>query len=138
MIYLKGQTNIRKAIVKITFTNYDKTKSPAGYEASDEIVLERIISIHSNKYKILVNGRNKKQSEVKGIFKQVRLNVDNPSTFFVQQGKVAEIVKFNPKKLMSFLEESAGVSYFNTVRKETLANLKRKEPIMESNLESIE
>jgi len=60
LIFRKGQTNIKKAIVKIIFSNLNKEKSPTGYENCDEIVIERIISVNSSKNKIRVNNRVKK------------------------------------------------------------------------------
>jgi len=48
-----------------------------------------------------------------------------------------QIVKFDPKKLMSFIEETAGVSYYNYVEKDTLLNIKKNEPVLKSNCEAI-
>lgn len=41
---------------------------------------------------------------------------------------MAEIVKFHPSELMKFVEESAGVSYFNSVKEETIRNMELNEP----------
>ena len=78
----------------IRFCNKNKDKSPIGLEKYDEVIIERSLSAQDEKNKFTVNGKIKKNNEIKEMFKQIRLNVDNFSTFFVQQGKVAEIVKF--------------------------------------------
>lgn len=106
-------------------------------EKFDEILLERTFAVDGQS-KFKVNGKGKKSSEIKEMFKQIRLNVDNFSTFFVRQGKVSEIVKFQPIELMSFIEESAGVSLYNQVRNTTVNSMEKNVPKMKLQEEQIE
>lgn len=138
LIYNKGQGEINKAKVAIIFCNKDKTKSPVGYEKDDEIVIERVVCTKESKNKFRVNSKIKTSSQIRDLFKSVRLNVDNSNTFFVQQGKVAEIVKFQPKELLTFVEECAGVSYYNSVREQTVKILEQKDPVLQGHFEQME
>ncbi len=83
LIYNKGQGEVNKARVIIIFCNRDKTKSPVGYEKDDEIIIERVVCIKESKNKFKVNNKIKTSSQIRDLFKSVRLNVDNFSTFFV-------------------------------------------------------
>ena len=49
------------------------------------------------------------------MFKSVGLNIDNPETFFVRQGRITKIVNFKPSDLREMLEEAAGISYYKEV-----------------------
>jgi chromosome segregation ATPase len=43
--------------------------------------------------------------------------MDNPSSFFVKQGTISNIVHFKPRDLLELVEECAGVNYYNGIRK---------------------
>ena len=82
LIYKKGLGQIKEAKVKIIFCNRNKQKSPLGYENVDELIIERTFSVDC-KSKFKINKVKKTNAQVKEIFKSIRLNVDNYSTFFV-------------------------------------------------------
>jgi len=67
LIYKKGQGEIKKAYVMIKFCNKNKDKSPIGLEKYDEVIVERSFTVEKNKFK--VNGKTKKNSEIKEMFK---------------------------------------------------------------------
>lgn len=62
-----------------------------------------------------INGRKTSSTKVKSMFKSVGLNIDNPETFFVRQGRITKIVNFKPSDLRDMLEEAAGISYYKEV-----------------------
>lgn len=45
LIYKQGQAGVTKASVSIVFNNQDKTKSPAGYEQYEKIVVTRQVCV---------------------------------------------------------------------------------------------
>mgnify|MGYP002148754598 FL=1 len=62
-----------------------------------------------------INGKKTSSTKVKSMFKSVGLNIDNPETFFVRQGRITKIVNFKPSDLRDMLEEAAGISYYKEV-----------------------
>ena len=76
LIYKKGSGEVKKAKVTIRFCNKNKDKSPIGLEKYDEVIIERSLSAQDEKNKFTVNGKIKKNNEIKEMFKQIRLNVD--------------------------------------------------------------
>lgn len=45
LVYKNGQAGITKATVSINFDNSDKSRSPLGFEANDEITVTRQVSL---------------------------------------------------------------------------------------------
>ena len=99
----------------VSFDNTDKSKSPEGYAEHDTINVCR--KIQRNGTKFYINGVGITNINVKRMFKSIGLNIDNPETFFVQQGKITRIVSFRPTDLLEMLEESAGIGYYKEVSK---------------------
>ena len=124
LIYKNGQAGIKTASVKIVFDNRDKNFSPINMEAHDIISIERVIKNEKTQY--FLNGKKETNSNLKKIFKSIGLNMENHCTFFVPQGKITSIVNFQPRELMKFIEETAGVRYFNDVKKDAEKNMKNK------------
>lgn len=60
------------------------------------------------------------------MFKSVGLNIDNPETFFVRQGRITKIVNFKPSDLREMLEEAAGISYYKEVSAGCIRIMDRK------------
>jgi chromosome segregation ATPase len=60
------------------------------------------------------------------MFKSVGLNIDNPETFFVRQGRITKIVNFKASDLKEMLEEAAGISYYKEVSAGCIKVMDRK------------
>ncbi len=60
------------------------------------------------------------------MFKSIGLNIDNYNTFYIKQGKIMSIVNFNAVELMSFIEEAAGVNFYNVVKDNCKSTIERK------------
>lgn len=136
LIYKNGQAGIKQASVSIVFDNRDKAASPINLEMFDEVKITRVIKFDSSSY--YLNGKRETNANIKKIFKSIGLNIDNYSTFFVQQGRITSIVNFQPKELMNFLEETAGVSYYNVVKKDCETTMERKDEKLRNANELIE
>ena len=124
LIYKNGQAGIKQASVSIVFDNKNKDFSPINLEAFDEVKITRVIKFDNSSY--YLNGKRETNANIKKIFKSIGLNIDNHNTFFVQQGRITSIVNFQPKELMNFLEETAGVSYYNVVKKDCETTIGKK------------
>lgn len=130
LIYKNGQAGIKQASVSIVFDNRNKAASPVNLEMYDEVKITRVIKFDSSSY--YLNGKRETNANIKKIFKSIGLNIDNYSTFFVQQGRITSIVNFQPKELMNFLEETAGVSYYNVVKKDCINTMEKKDEKLRS------
>lgn len=75
---------------------------------------------------------------MKRMFKSIGLNIDQPETFFVQQGKITRIVNFKPIEVMNMLMESAGVADYQEVSGQTRVVLKNKSEKLEVNSQRIQ
>ena len=60
------------------------------------------------------------------MFKSIGLNIDHPETFFVQQGRITQIVSFKPMEIMEMLMESAGVALYHEISDNTRGVMKEK------------
>ena len=49
------------------------------------------------------------------MFKSIGLNIDNPETFYVGQGKITKIAGFKPEDLVTLVNEAAGTAYYEEV-----------------------
>lgn len=115
LVYKGGQSGVKEASVMISFDNTDKSKSPEGYSDLDTINVTRKIS--RNRTKFFINGSGISNINVKRMFKSIGLNIENPETFFVQQGKITKIFNFRPGVLLEMLEEAAGIGYYKEIAK---------------------
>ena len=136
LIYKNGQAGINQAEVTVFFDNRNKKGSPLGLEMFDEVKISRVIKLNSTFYKL--NNKKETNTKIKGIFKSIGLNIDNYNTFFVQQGRITSIVNFKPRELMSFLEETAGIHYYNVVKRDCERTIVRKEDKLKNVTDTIE
>lgn len=65
-------------------------------------------------------------TQIKSMFKNVGLNIDNPETFFVKQGRITKIINFKPLALREMLEEAAGIAYYKGVSVKCTENMEKK------------
>jgi structural maintenance of chromosome 2 len=65
------------------------------------------------------------------MFKSIGLNIEHPETFFVQQGRITQIVSFKPLEIMEMLMESAGVALFHEIADNTHGVMKEKSEKLE-------
>lgn len=135
LIYAGGNSGVKEASVMISFDNRDKLKSPEGFREVDTINVVRKISKNRTKY--YINGSGMTNTNVKRMFKSIGLNIDNPETFFVQQGKIMRIVNFRPSDLLEMLEESAGIAYYREISKDCEGVITEKYQKYEMNQERI-
>ena len=127
LIYLNGQAHIKEAVVSICFDNRNKAKSPQGYQEFDTITVTRkIIKKKGSKSFYYINGKSMTNSKVRSMFKSVGLNIDNPETFYVKQGRITKIVNFKPPELKEMLEEAAGIAFYNDISRKCLKSIKTK------------
>ena len=127
LIYQNGQANVKEAVVSICFDNTNKDKSPQGYQQMDTITVTRkIIKKKNSKSFYYINGKSMTNTKVKSMFKSVGLNIDNPETFYVKQGRITKIVNFKPVELKEMLEEAAGVAFYHDISRKCLKTIKTK------------
>jgi structural maintenance of chromosome 2 len=100
LIYKQGQADVRKASVTLIFNNRDKTKSPPGYEAHDEITVMRQIAV-GGKNKYMINGSNAQTQAVQNLFQSVQLNIQNPH-FLIMQGHITKVLNMKPPEVRHF------------------------------------
>ena len=125
LVYKNGQAGITKATVSITFDNNDKSTSPMGMEAHNEIVITRQIVIGGrNKY--LINGVNAQNSRVADVFRSVGLNVNNPH-FLIMQGRVTKVMNMKPPEILSMIEEATGTSMYEAKKDSAQRMIEKKE-----------
>lgn len=124
LIYKSGQAGIKAARVTVVFCNRDKSQSPADLKDQDELRVAREITTDGTCY--YLNDKRETNKRMHLLFKSIGLNIDNPATFFVQQGRVASIVNFKPKQLLEFLEESAGTAFYSSIKKSCLDTIETK------------
>ncbi|KAK1284389.1 Structural maintenance of chromosomes protein 2-2 [Acorus calamus] len=125
LVYKQGQAGITKATVSVTFDNSDRSRSPLGYESSQEITVTRTIVVGGrNKY--LINGRLAQPSSVQTLFHSVQLNVNNPH-FLIMQGRITKVLNMKPPEILSMLEEAAGTRMYETKKEAALKTLEKKQ-----------
>ena len=54
------------------------------------------------------------------MFKSIGLNIDNPETFYVGQGKITKIAGFKPEDLVTLVNEAAGTAYYEEVSSKSI------------------
>jgi len=80
-----------------------------------------------------VNGTTMTNAQVKAMFKSIGLNIDNPETFYVGQGKIARLVNFRPEDLRIMLEEAAGIAFYNEISKKSMVMIDRNLELQNEN-----
>ncbi|KAF8398481.1 hypothetical protein HHK36_017410 [Tetracentron sinense] len=125
LVYKQGQAGITKATVSVVFDNSDRSRSPLGYEDSQEITVTRQIVVGGrNKY--LINGHLAQPNRVQNLFHSVQLNVNNPH-FLIMQGRITKVLNMKPPEILSMLEEAAGTRMYETKKEAALKTLEKKQ-----------
>lgn len=136
LIYKSGQAGIKEAEVTIIFDNVDKTRSPEEFLNFDQVTFSR--KILRNNTKFYINGKSVSNSYVKHLFHSMGLNIDNPDTFFVRQGRITKIVNFKPDELLKMIEEAAGISSFKKHAQESTFKLEKFEKRINNDVANME
>ncbi|NXJ25128.1 SMC2 protein, partial [Dicrurus megarhynchus] len=130
LVYKNGQAGITKATVSINFDNSDKSQSPLGFEANDEITVTRQVIIGGrNKY--LINGVNAANTRVQDLFCSVGLNVNNPY-FLIMQGQITKVLNMKPPEILAMIEEAAGTRMYECKKIAAQKTIAKKESKLEN------
>ncbi|XP_008627423.1 PREDICTED: structural maintenance of chromosomes protein 2 [Corvus brachyrhynchos] len=130
LVYKNGQAGITKATVSINFDNSDKSRSPLGFEANDEITVTRQVIVGGrNKY--LINGVNAANSRVQDLFCSVGLNVNNPY-FLIMQGQITKVLNMKPPEILAMIEEAAGTRMYECKKIAVQKTIEKKESKLEN------
>ncbi|NXB39724.1 SMC2 protein, partial [Eulacestoma nigropectus] len=130
LVYKNGQAGITKATVSINFDNSDKSRSPLGFEANDEITVTRQVVIGGrNKY--LINGVNAANSRVQDLFCSIGLNVNNPY-FLIMQGQITKVLNMKPPEILAMIEEAAGTRMYECKKIAVQKTIEKKESKLEN------
>ncbi|NXM36359.1 SMC2 protein, partial [Oxyruncus cristatus] len=125
LVYKGGQAGITKAVVSINFDNSDKSQSPMGFEANNEIIVTRQVAIGGrNKY--LINGTNANSNRVHDLFCSVGLNVNNPH-FLIMQGQITKVLNMKPPEILAMIAEAAGTRLYECKRNAVQKTIEKKE-----------
>ncbi|XP_027760698.1 structural maintenance of chromosomes protein 2 [Empidonax traillii] len=130
LVYKSGQAGITKATVSITFDNSDKSQSPLGFEANDQIVVTRQVVI-GGKSKYLINGTNASSNRVQDLFCSIGLNVNNPH-FLIMQGRITKVLNMKPTEILAMIEEAAGTRLYECKRNAVHKTIEKKEVRLKS------
>ncbi|NWU28281.1 SMC2 protein, partial [Dyaphorophyia castanea] len=130
LVYKNGQAGITKATVSINFDNSDKSRSPLGFEANDEITVTRQVVI-GGKNKYLINGVNAANSRVQDLFCSVGLNVNNPY-FLIMQGQITKVLNMKPPEILAMIEEAAGTRMYECKKIAVQKTIEKKESKLEN------
>ncbi|NXQ52591.1 SMC2 protein, partial [Anthoscopus minutus] len=125
LVYKNGQAGITKATVSINFDNSNKSQSPLGFEANDEITVTRQIAI-GGRSKYLINGVNAANSRVQDLFCSVGLNVNNPH-FLIMQGQITKVLNMKPPEILAMIEEAAGTRMYECKKVAAQKTIEKKE-----------
>ncbi|OWK57274.1 Structural maintenance of chromosomes protein 2 [Lonchura striata] len=112
LIYKSGQAGITKATVSINFDNSNKSQSPLGFEANDEITVTRQVAV-GGRSKYLINGVNAANSRVQDLFCSIGLNVNNPHFLIMQ--------------ILAMIEEAAGTRMYECKKITVQKTIEKKE-----------
>ncbi|RMB94710.1 hypothetical protein DUI87_28823 [Hirundo rustica rustica] len=112
LVYKNGQAGITKATVSINFDNSNKSQSPLGFEANDEITVTRQVVV-GGRSKYLINGVNAANSRVQDLFCSVGLNVNNPHFLIMQ--------------ILAMIEEAAGTRMYECKKIAVQKTIEKKE-----------
>lgn len=122
LIYQNAKSEIKRATVSITFTN--TSNSPFYSDYGDEIIISR--SIYEGKSKFLINGKNQSLDNIKKVFQESNLNINNPH-FLIMQGKVTKVVNMSPLDILSLLEEASGTKIYETNKENSIKTMNKKQ-----------
>ncbi|KAM4878827.1 structural maintenance of chromosomes protein 2 [Sylvia borin] len=125
LVYKNGQAGITKATVSITFDNSNKSQSPLGFEANDEITVTRQVVV-GGRSKYLINGINASNSRVQDFFCSVGLNVNNPH-FLIMQGQITQVLNMKPPEILAMIEEAAGTRMYECKKISVQKTIEKKE-----------
>ncbi|NXB53162.1 SMC2 protein, partial [Leucopsar rothschildi] len=130
LVYKSGQAGITKATVSINFDNSDKSRSPLGFEANDEITVTRQVVV-GGRSKYLINGVNAANSRVQDLFCSVGLNVNNPH-FLIMQGQITKVLNMKPPEILAMIEEAAGTRMYECKKIAVQKTIEKKESKLKS------
>ncbi|NXB23240.1 SMC2 protein, partial [Rhagologus leucostigma] len=130
LVYKNGQAGITKATVSINFDNSDKSRSPLGFEANDEITVTRQVVI-GGRSKYLINGVNAANSRVQDLFCSIGLNVNNPY-FLIMQGQITKVLNMKPPEILAMIEEAAGTRMYECKKIAVQKTIEKKESKLEN------
>ncbi|NWZ84691.1 SMC2 protein, partial [Poecile atricapillus] len=130
LVYKNGQAGITKATVSINFDNSNKSQSPLGFEANDEITVTRQVVI-GGRSKYLINGVNAANSRVQDLFCSVGLNVNNPH-FLIMQGQITKVLNMKPPEILAMIEEAAGTRMYECKKIAVQKTIEKKESKLKS------
>ncbi|NXO31647.1 SMC2 protein, partial [Cisticola juncidis] len=125
LVYKNGQAGITKATVSINFDNSNKSQSPLGFEANDEITVTRQVVV-GGRSKYLINGVNAANSRVQDLFCSVGLNVNNPY-FLIMQGQITKVLNMKPPEILAMIEEAAGTRMYECKKIAVQKTIEKKE-----------
>ncbi|NWT21767.1 SMC2 protein, partial [Cardinalis cardinalis] len=125
LVYKSGQAGITKATVSIIFDNSNKSQSPLGFEANDEITVTRQVVV-GGRSKYLINGVNAANSRVQDLFCSVGLNVNNPH-FLIMQGQITKVLNMKPPEILAMIEEAAGTRMYESKKIAVQKTIEKKE-----------
>ncbi|NXW73080.1 SMC2 protein, partial [Hirundo rustica] len=125
LVYKNGQAGITKATVSINFDNSNKSQSPLGFEANDEITVTRQVVV-GGRSKYLINGVNAANSRVQDLFCSVGLNVNNPH-FLIMQGQITKVLNMKPPEILAMIEEAAGTRMYECKKIAVQKTIEKKE-----------
>ncbi|KAI2807076.1 Structural maintenance of chromosomes protein 2 [Blomia tropicalis] len=123
LIYKNGQAGVTTASVTIEIDNSDGKFQQLEYQNSKTIVVKREITI-KNTSKFLIDGFCVTKEKLLDFFQSVSLNIQNPH-FLIMQGKVVKVAGMKPIELLSMVQETVGVSVFETKKKQNLAKVEK-------------
>ncbi|NXE60818.1 SMC2 protein, partial [Calcarius ornatus] len=130
LVYKSGQAGITKATVSINFDNSNKSQSPLGFEANDEITVTRQVVV-GGRSKYLINGMNAANSRVQDLFCSVGLNVNNPH-FLIMQGQITKVLNMKPPEILAMIEEAAGTRMYESKKIAAQKTIEKKESKLNS------
>ncbi|NXR60164.1 SMC2 protein, partial [Rhadina sibilatrix] len=130
LVYKNGQAGITKATVSINFDNSNKSRSPLGFEANDEITVTRQVVV-GGRSKYLINGVNAANSRVQDLFCSVGLNVNNPH-FLILQGQITKVLNMKPVEILAMIEEAAGTRMYESKKITVQKTIEKKESKLKS------
>ncbi|NXO81695.1 SMC2 protein, partial [Sitta europaea] len=130
LVYKSGQAGITKATVSINFDNSNKSQSPLGFEANDEIIVTRQVVV-GGRSKYLINGVNAANSRVQDLFCSVGLNVNNPH-FLIMQGQITKVLNMKPAEILAMIEEAAGTRMYDCKKIAVQKTIEKKESKLKS------
>ncbi|NXK91437.1 SMC2 protein, partial [Formicarius rufipectus] len=125
LVYKSGQSGITKAVVSIKFDNTNKSQSPLGFEANDEIIVTRQVIV-GDRSKYLINGVNVSNNRVQDLFCSIGLNVNNPH-FLIMQGQITKVLNMKPPEILAMIEEAAGTRLYECKKRVVQKTIEKKE-----------